>query len=291
MRNETNTARKRRVRVIPILLLLFIITTAAILVDSNLRIVTTEYEIGFTNLPTGFDGYRIIVLSDIHAAQYGENNAKLLSMVIEAQPDIIAITGDLIDGNKEPLPEEQLKIAETLALELTRVAPVYYITGNHDWDSGIIRTLLPLLTGCGVDVLRNTYTTLESGGDRIILAGVDDPNGPADMIKPDELIGRIRKGAIDDFIVLLEHRNYNLSRNSELGIDLVISGHAHGGIIRLPFTDGLFGSQRDLFPTYTNGVYSMGGTKALVSRGVGNHTGLPRFLNNSEIVVAILRKT
>ena len=131
---------------------------------------------------------------------------------------------------------------------------------------------------------------IESGGETMILAGTDDPNGPADMIKPRELVKRIREAEGAGFMVMLEHRNNNLPLYSELGVDLVLCGHSHGGYIRLPFIDGLFGPQRDWFPTYTNGVYAMGGTNMVVSRGIGNHIIIPRFLNNPHIVVTILRR-
>ena len=288
--NIISKRRGRRGRVFLILLLIICLLIGALLIDSNTRIVTTEYELRYRNLPAGFDGYRIAVLSDVHASQYGEDNERLLSMVCAAQPDIIAITGDLIDGYSKPPVEDQIEIALTLASGLVKLAPVYYITGNHDWNSGAVRQMIPLLEECGVTVLRNKYTKLISGGDTVILAGTDDPNGPADMIKPDELVGKIRAAErSDNFIIMLEHRNNNLRLYSEIGVNLVLSGHAHGGVIRLPFTDGLFGPQRDLFPTYTSGVYTMGDTNLVVSRGVGNHTGLPRFLNNPEIVVVTLK--
>jgi hypothetical protein len=293
--NKEKPARKRRVRIFPLILLLIVLASAIILYDSNTRIETAEYELLYPNLPTPFDGFRIVVLSDIHAAEFGENNSLLISKVLAAQPDIIAITGDLIDGYKKPATEQQLEIAETLVTALMPTAPVYYITGNHDWDSGALRQLTAMLEEHGVQVLRNRHTLLHSGGESIILAGTDDPNGPADMIKPREFVERIFNAegidasSPESFIIMLEHRNYNLKLYSGLGIDLLLCGHAHGGIIRLPFTDGLFGPRREWFPSYTNGVYTMGDTNMVVSRGIGNHTGFPRFLNNPHIVVAVLR--
>ena len=278
-------------RIFPLILLIIVLLTVVLLYDSNTRLVTTEYTLHYRNLPAGFDGYRIAVISDLHAAQFGSDNERLIAMVAAAQPDIIAITGDLIDGHKKPPQEEQLQIAETLTAGLVEIAPVYYITGNHDWNSGGLRELTPILEKLGVNILRNRFLELKSGGDSLILAGTDDRNGPAEMIKPDELVERIRAAFGDSFIVMLEHRNNNLQLYSELGVDLIISGHAHGGMIRLPFTDGLVGPQRDLFPTYTSGIYPMGDTNMLVSRGLGNHTGLPRFMNNPQVVVAVLRQT
>ena len=290
---EINTKKpgRRGGRIILIILLALVLLIAILLYDSNARPVASEYKLAYPNLPGAFDGFRITVLSDIHAARFGEGNARLISTVGASKPDIIAITGDSIDGYKKPTIEEQLAIAGDLAAELMKIAPVYYITGNHDWNSGSVRKLITELEERGVCVLRNKYTLLEAGADSIILAGTDDPNGPADMIKPRDFVEKVRGSEGDRFTIMLEHRNNNLRLYSELGVDLVICGHAHGGVIRLPFTDGLIGPQRDWFPTYTSGVYSTGGTNMVVSRGIGNHTGWPRFLNNPEVVVVELRTT
>jgi len=273
---------------IVILLLLLI---GILLYDSNTRLVTSEYEVGFANLPGAFDGYRIVVLSDIHAAEFGAGNERLIGKVRATNPDIIILAGDFIDNHETIDTEAQLAIADTLVLGLEPIAPLYYITGNHEWDNGGVRELLALLEEREVSVLRNKYTRLAKGGDSVILAGTDDPNGPADMPKPEEFVGKIREAEGRDFIVMLEHRNYNLELYSELGVELVLSGHSHGGIIRLPFVGGLIGQQRDWFPENTNGVCAQGGTKMVVSRGIGNHTGFPRFLNNPEIVVVVLRNS
>jgi len=280
---------KRGARVVLIVLLILALVIGILLYDSNTRLVTTYYELSYADLPEAFDGYRIAVLSDIHAAVFGEGNERLISKVEEARPDLIAITGDLIDGYEKLPTDDQLAIAQALVEELTGIAPVYFISGNHDWNSGALRTLTAALEELGVIVLRNGYVTLDRGGDLIVLAGTDDPNGPADMIKPEKFVGRIVESEGERFIVMLEHRNNNLPLYSELGVGLVLCGHAHGGIVRLPFTDGLLGPRRDWFPTYTSGVYAMGDTNMVVSRGIGNHTGVPRFLNNPEVVVAVLR--
>jgi len=276
--------------VLPWVLLLLIVAVAALLLDSYYRIVTTEYVLEYSNLPDAFDGFRIAVLSDIHAAVFGKDNIRLVSKVRDTAPDIIVIAGDFTDHYDKPPIDGQLAIAENLVSELSLIAPLYYITGNHEWDDGGIRELLPMLEEHGVTVLRNKYVLLESGGESLVLAGTDDPNGPADMTKPEEFVERVRQAEGDSFFIMLEHRNGNLPLYSELGIDLVLSGHAHGGIIRLPFTDGLIGPSREWLPSYTNGLYSMGSTNMVVSRGIGNHTGWPRFLNNPHIPVVILKK-
>lgn len=267
-----------------IVLLLFLLILI-LFYDSNARLVVNEYPLFFTKLPDAFDGYRIVQLSDIHGAVFGDNNTALLNAVKNSTPDIIVITGDLYDGGDE------MVIIEPLIKSLTGIAPVYFITGNHEWDSGNLRELLKMLDKNGVTVLRNDYKRLHLGDDAIVLAGIDDPNGPKDMKTPEELISEIRQKEGDPFIILLAHRNNYLDLSSQLGIDLVLCGHAHGGLIRLPFIGGLIGPTRELFPRYTSGVYIEGRTKMLVSRGVGNQTGFPRFLNNPQIPVVILRKT
>jgi len=284
--------------VLLIILLILTIPGIILFIDSNTRLVTTEYKLNYSDLPEAFDRYRIVVLADVHGALHGENNETLIDAVRDADPDMIAIVGDLIDRYQPRKPvEKQLEIAQTLVDGLMTVAPVYFVTGNHEWDSGEVRPLLSLLEESGVIVLQNQYRLLapaSTSGENaedgtIILAGVDDPNGPADMVKPDEFIGNIRQKENPGFIVVLSHRNSNLKMYDKLEVDLVLSGHAHGGMVRLPFTDGLIGPQNDFFPTFTSGVYSSGQTNMVVSRGVGNQLGWTRFLNNPEVVVVELR--
>ena len=273
-----------------IILLIIAIPVGVILYDSNNRLVTDEFELFYDNLPIGFDGYRIALLADLHGAEHGANNERLVERVREARPDIIAIAGDLIDDYQPGNPvEQQIEISRTLVTQLVQIAPVYYVTGNHEWATGMIQDIFAMLEESGVTVLRNQYRTLSMGGDTIILAGVDDPNGPADMTTPRELVERIHASENPDFIVMLSHRNNNLRLYSDLDVDLVLSGHAHGGMVRLPFTDGLVGPQGELFPTYTSGVYSRGSTNMVVSRGLGNHFGWTRFLNNPHVVIVELR--
>ena len=273
------------------ILLLLILICLIMLIDSNVRIVTTEFELSYNTLPRAFDGFRITALSDIHSISFGKDNENLISKIKATHPDIIAITGDFVDGYVDKVPAvEQLRRAKSLVNALTSIAPVYYVTGNHEWASGYPMELITMLRDSDVTVLRNRYISVERGGTSIIIAGTDDRNGPAGMSKPREFIESIYEQEINPFVILLEHRNDNLELYSSLGVPLVLCGHAHGGMVRLPFTDGLVGPSREFLPSFTSGVYSQGGTNLLVSRGLGNHTGAPRFLNNPQIVVATLRR-
>ena len=231
-------------------------------------IKTTVTQVDLPGLPDGFDGLRIVHLSDLHGHEYGEGSADLLAMVAEQEPDLIVLTGDLMDQ------ESQITMVPALAKGLVSLAPTYYITGNHEWSLGsdTVKELKALLKDCGVTVLSNQYKVLERNGDSLILAGVDDPNGYADQKTPEELYGEIEAKQPDLFTILLAHRNDAFDRYSAAGYDFVLSGHGHGGIVRLPFTDGLLSPARTLFPTWTAGVYTLEDSTLFVSRGLGNNT-------------------
>ena len=156
-------------------------------------------------LPEGFDGFTIVHLSDLHGHEYGEGSRELLDLVRAQEPDLIVVTGDLIDQ------ESQLQMLPDLARGLAAVAPSYYVTGNHEWatggGTGTVKRLKSLLAQYGVIPLSNQYEILERGGDRLVLAGVDDPNGYADQTTPEELHAWIQEEAPGLTTVLLAHRN------------------------------------------------------------------------------------
>lgn len=271
------------------LFLLVVVLLSVMVYDSNTRIVADEYPLYYNNLPAAFDGYRIAQLSDVHAAVFGADNTKLISTLRKTRPNIIVITGDLISYSDTS--DDISQIVKPLIKAVTGIAPVYYVTGNHEWDSDSLNELLDMLSQNGVTILHNEYVKLTVGDSSIVLAGVDDPNGPRDMKTPETLVSEIRENESDTFLVMLTHRNKFLHRYAQMGTDLVLCGHAHGGIIRLPFLGGLIGPSREWFPDYTEGVYTDGLTKIIVSRGIGNKTGVPRFLNNPQIPVVILRSS
>lgn len=239
-------------------------------------------------LPAGFDGFRIVHLSDLHGHEYGAGNEELLSLVAEQEPDLIVITGDLIDQ------DSQLQMIPALARGLSAIAPTYYVTGNHEWSvgTGMVKQLKGTLAQCGVTPLSNEYGILERNGDKIVLAGVDDPNGYADQKTPEELYAQIQNNAPGLFTLLLAHRNDRFGQYATAGYDLVMSGHGHGGIVRLPFVGGLVGTNRRFFPKWTSGLYTEGDSTLFVSRGLGNNT-VPfkgfRIFNRPELAVVTLK--
>ena len=224
--------------------------------------------------------------SDLHGHEYGQDSRELLELVAQQEPDLIAITGDLVDR------ESQLAMVPALARGLAAIAPTYYVTGNHEWASTNVPRLKGTLAECGVTVLSNQFTVLERNGDSLVLAGVDDPNGYADQKTPEELYEEILQGEGEGCVVLLAHRNDRFDQYAAAGYDLVISGHGHGGIVRLPFTDGLLGTDRRLFPTWTAGVYTLGESTLFVSRGLGNNTvPIPGFRLFNRPDLAVLELT
>ena len=231
-------------------------------------------------LPTAFDGYRIAQVSDLHNACLGKDNEKLLTLLRQAEPDIIAITGDMIDSRNT-----DVEIALAFAAEAVRIAPCYYVTGNHEARvPAAFRELRQGLAELGVTVLQNESLLLERAGETITLIGVDDPQfrGSTMDRKLAELVWR------EDFTVLLSHRPELFETYVQSGADLVLSGHAHGGQIRLPFVGAVIAPNQGFFPEYSEGMYTDGGTNMVVSRGIGNSVIPFRFLNPPEVVLVIL---
>jgi len=248
--------------------------------DSAENLELTRYTAENAGLPESFAGFKIVQLSDFHGAEFVDD---IVRLVKAEKPDIIALTGDFItDGGDLPAVRE-------LAQRLTDICDVYFVSGNHDFASGKIDELSDILKACGVKYLRNEYVVLERRGERIVLAGVEDPNSWADLEPPEEFIGRLRAEFPDDYVVLLGHRNYWMEKYPELPVQLILCGHSHGGIVRIPGIGGLLGTDRTLFPDYEAGKYDNGRYTMIVSRGIGNSVALPRFFNRPEIVGVVLK--
>lgn len=282
----TTHPRRRPLRTVSRLLLLAVL--AALFVRwSNSALQITHASPTFRDLPAGFDGCRIVVLGDLHTAYFGEDNQSLLEAVRAEAPDYIFFVGDLLDAFHD-IPADY---AATVADGLTTIAPTYYVTGNHEWAIGDVPILKETLTTHGVTVLSNQYLQLERNGDTIVLAGIDDPNGYADQKPPEEVAADIYAACGDPFWVLLAHRNNCFPEEySLLGADLVVSGHGHGGLVRLPFTDGLVSTERTFFPSYTAGLYEENGSVLFVTRGLGNSGSTFRLFNRPEVAVVTLHK-
>ena len=284
MAKKKSRPRHRGLRLL-LVLVLVLLAGGLFFYDQQNRIQTETITVTSDRLPAGFDGYRIVQISDLHGKEFGEDNETLLEKTAELEPDLIAITGDVIDD------ADQMGILEPLARGLTAIAPTFYVTGNHEWAIGDVPELKETLTAHGVTVLSNQLVTLERNGDSVVLAGIDDPNGYADQKTPEELAAEIYAACGDPFWMLLAHRNNRFSSQySKLGADLVFSGHAHGGLIRLPFTDGLFSHDWDLLPSHTAGLYEKNGSTLFVTRGLGNSGATFRLFNRPEVAMVTLHR-
>ena len=279
--------RKRRPWRAVAIVFLLIALLCAFVYWNNAALKITRFEPAFSEIPVGFDGCRIVVLSDLHGAEFGEENASLFKAVKQENPDYIVYLGDLEDRYRGA----EKKYAETVAAGLSEIAPTYYVTGNHEWALGDVPALKDRLTAHGVTVLSNQFVLLERNGESIVLAGIDDPNGYADQKTPETVAAELYAAYGDPFWILLAHRNDRfVNQYSLLGADLVLSGHGHGGIVRLPFTDGLLSTDRTLFPSHTAGLYEENGSCLFVTRGLGNSGPSIRLFNRPEVAVLALRK-
>ena len=278
--------RRGRGRRALLILLLLTVFGAAFLWWSNRSLQVDRFTYASPRLPAGFDGCVVVQLSDLHGALFGENNQDLIDAVRAENPDYIFLTGDLLDRYRRTPQSYAVDLGRAMAA----IAPTYFVTGNHEWALPDVPALKEALTEAGVTVQDYRFVTLQRGGDQILLAGVDDPNGYADQKTPEELAEEVHAAWGDGFWLLLAHRNNLFApRYSRLGADLVISGHGHGGMIRLPFTDGLISVERTLFPSYTAGFYEENGSTAFISRGLGNSGPSFRLFNRPEVAVLTLR--
>ena len=267
-----------------VLLVLTALLAAGFLLWGNCSLQTTETALVSPALPPAFDGLRIVELADLHGRVFGRGSRRLLAAVRRAEPDLICIDGDLFDEHTD------LAMLPPL-LGLCAIAPVYYVTGNHEWRVPGLRGILAQMRTCGVTVLQDDWRVLRRGEDALIVAGTDDPCGPAERKTPAELIANIRAEAGEAaFLLLLTHRNDQLPQWSALGVQAVLAGHCHGGVVRLPFVGGLFGTDRRLFPAWDAGLYRQGETALYVSRGLGYTNVHFRLFNRPEVAVIVLRR-
>ena len=256
----------------------------------NSALMLSKLTVKGSNIPKSFDGYRIAQISDLHNAEFGDRNEKLIEMLQKAEPDIITITGDLIDSSKT-----DINIALAFAEEAVQIAPTYFITGNHeamvsaqeyaDLENGLLEA--------GVNVLHDKEIVLEQNEERLLLIGIDDPayaDRPSDVgVSMDsETINELF--TTEGYRILLSHRPEYFDQYVEAEVDLVLSGHAHGGQFRLPFVGGLVAPGQGLFPAYDSGLYSENKTSMVVSRGIGNSIIPMRFNNRPEVVMIELRQ-
>ena len=265
---------------------LVVISAWIVLDNTNLEI--TEYYATSSRIPDPFDGFEIAQISDLHNAEFGDKNKDLLVPLSQIEPDVIVLTGDLIDSR-----HADMDIALDFAGKAVQIAPVYYVTGNHEARISEYEQLKMGLTDLGVVVLENKKVQITKDGESISLMGIQDPSFRTDYLFGDtETVARQAisslQNASDGFTVLLSHRPELFDLYVDTGMDLVFSGHAHGGQFRLPVLGGLVAPNQGFFPKYDAGQFIEENTTMIVSRGVGNSIIPFRINNPPEIVVVEL---
>lgn len=249
-----------------------------------------KYNVKSEDIPSEFDNFRIVQISDLHNAEFGENNEKLLLMLKQADADIIAITGDMIDSRNT-----DIDVAISFAQKAVNIAPVYYVNGNHESRVlGEYEKLKQGLTDAGVTILENSSADITIGDETISLIGINDPTFRMELVD-DTMEQNIAHQLVnvipdnDNYKVLLAHRPEYFDVYAGK-VDLVLSGHAHGGQFRIPFIGGLVAPGQGFFPEYYEGSHIKENTEMIVSRGIGNSIIPFRINNKPEIIVAELTK-
>lgn len=271
------------------ILVIIIVLLIIWVVYGNTALEINTINVSSKYLPMGFDKFRIAQISDLHNSEFGNNNAKLISVLKKAEADIIVITGDIIDSRKTNIDK-----AVHFADRAVKIAPTYYVNGNH--ESRLSTTeynhLITRLEQAGVTVLENDTADISIGDETITLIGINDPGFRMELIDDtmEQNIAHQLMSVIpenDNYKVLLAHRPEYFDVYADK-VDLVLSGHAHGGQFIIPFVGGLVAPGQGLLPKYYDGLYECGTTGMIVSRGIGNSIFPFRINNRPVIVVAEL---
>lgn len=250
----------------------------------NQHIQVNEITIKSEALPEDFQGFKIVQVSDLHNAEFGENNKDLLSLIKEQNPDIIVVTGDIVDSRRT-----NVQIARDFVNNASEIAPVYYVTGNHEARVDMEDEIDFIELNENVFVLHNQSVLLEKGDSKIQLIGVDDPYYKASKDSEAYMNKRLELYCDNEYFkILLSHRPELFTTYAENNMNVVFSGHAHGGQVRLPLIGGLIAPHQGLLPQYDSGLYTSDNTNMIVSRGIGDSI-LPLRINNPpELVVVTL---
>ena len=260
-----------------------VLLAACLICESRYDLEVTRYTLSFGSLPPEFDDFRILQLSDLHGMSFGKGNSRLIEAVKSLKPDLIALTGDMAGDERD--------YAAVLSLldGIEGLAPIYYVNGNHEWAGGCVQDVQKLMELYHVRCLRNAYDTISRDGAQIVICGAEDPNGRADMPKPSLLAAALRSEYPEEFVLWLAHRNDYVTKYPALPVELVLCGHAHGGIVRLPGIGGLLNTDRSLGADFETGLYYGDRFTMCVSRGLGNSILVPRLFNRPEIVCVDLK--
>jgi predicted MPP superfamily phosphohydrolase len=232
----------------------------------------------------------IVLISDLHCTIYGKNQIVLIDKIKNSNPDLIVLSGDIFDS-VVPMTGTQLLLEGIIG-----IAPVYYVTGNHEYMGYNIQAIREELASYGVIILSDNYAIVEINNNEIIKAGIEDPDKKIyetpDYDQNESMENAFRE--LDEmplYKILVAHRPEMIEEYKKYSFDLVLSGHTHGGQVRLPFINGLYAPHQGLFPKYAGGIYMHGKLTHIVSRGLSVNPGLPRIFNPPELVIVIIESS
>ncbi len=279
-----------------LLTILAIIALALLItiIDSNTRLTESYYDISFQKLPAAFEGYRIAHISDLHNKTFGEDNIRLIERIDEFAPSIVVLTGDMLSRNSKDL-DDFLPTAQILGAKY----PTYFISGNHEQalKHPLLEELYQQLAACKVTVLDNQKLELVKDGQSIDLYGFSYSleyyslnRRAANATRQIKTLADAELGVPDPnrFTILLTHNPVYFEAYCQWGADLTLSGHIHGGMVRLPGLGGVFGAGGTLFPKYDAGIYSENNQHMIVSRGLGAGIFGFRLFNPADLVFITL---
>jgi len=264
-----------------------IITTVAVFCYwQNNDISITNIDFTNSKVPHNFNDYKILQVSDLHNKEFGKNQNKLVELTKEINPNIIVVTGDLIDSRRT-----NIDIAVNYMSQAVKIAPTYYVPGNHESRIDEYDKLEKMLSKEGINILSNDSENIKINNQELTLLGMEDISFMNSRNKEKEfssILNNLKNESNENLTILLSHRPDLIDIYAKQNIDLVFTGHAHGGQIRLPFIGGLLSPGQGFLPKYTSGVYEKDKTKMIVSRGLGNSLFPFRIFNRPELIVTTL---
>lgn len=279
---------KKKTIVILLSIVILVILLIVYLNYENNSLQISNYEIISNKIPKGFNDYKIIQVSDFHNTKSKKLTKDLISEIKKQKPNAIVITGDLIDSRKT-----NINVGINFIKQIKDYAPIYFVSGNHEASTNSYSELKTKLIENGATILDNKVEVIELNDSKINILGIDDPAIAHESFVTDEEIVKTEINNLEydknNYSVLLSHRPEVLNVYVKNEIDLVLTGHAHGGQIRIPFIGGLVAPNQGLFPKYTSGKLEEKQTTMIVSRGIGNSILPFRVNNNPELVVITLK--
>jgi Predicted phosphohydrolases len=286
---------KKKKSTIPLIIFLsFLIVLGAIYFGGSILQVS-RYEIVSSKIPESFRDFKILQLSDLHSKSFGKDNYGLLKRIDREKPDIIAMTGDMINTK-----DTDFKVFMDLAKELSEKYQIYYVVGNHEENlsGNKLKSLSEELSSIGIRVLDNERVTITKGNDSINIYGLwfnlryykDAGSEYAKDVffgqsQIDSILGSLDNNSYN---ILLTHNPVYFDTYSSWGADLTLSGHMHGGMIRIPFAGGLLSPEKEFFPKYNSGKYQINKSVLIVNRGLGNGDFGIRLFNPPDVSVITL---